>query len=132
MEQKLPDFRHTALELIDKIHTQLYTEFHSQKTKPLSWRVAQLRKLWWALKDREQQLSESLHRDLGKPLYDAYFTEIGWVLNDIIFTINSIEKWAKEESAADVPLAYMAVRPRIRKEPLGVVLILGAFNFPVQ
>jgi beta-apo-4'-carotenal oxygenase len=125
MEHKLPEFKHTAVDQINSIHSRLYDTFHAQKTKPLSWRATQLRKLWWALKDREQQLGEALRRDLGKPFYEAYFTEIGWVLNDIIFTINNLEKWAKEESAADVPLTFMAMRPRVRKEPLGVVLVLG-------
>ncbi|KAI4732292.1 aldehyde dehydrogenase [Aureobasidium sp. EXF-12298] len=132
MDTKLPVFEHTAIEQIRGIHARVYDSFHSQKTKPLSWRVTQLRKLWWAIKDREQQLGEALQRDLGRPFYEAYLTEIGWVLNDIIFTINNLEKWAKEEPAGDVPLTFMAMRPRVRKEPLGVVVILGAFNFPVQ
>ena len=125
MDTKLPEFQHTAIEQIRGIHSRIHDSFHSQKTKPLSWRVTQLRKLWWAIKDREQQLGEALQRDLGRPFYEAYLTEIGWVLNDIIFTVNNIEKWAKEEAASDVPLTFMPMRPRVRKEPLGVVLILG-------
>ncbi|KAI5258091.1 aldehyde dehydrogenase [Aureobasidium subglaciale] len=132
MDTKLPEFKATAVEQIEGIHKRLYDTFHSQKTKPLSWRVTQLRKLWWAIKDREQQLGEALQRDLGRPFYEAYLTEIGWVLNDIIFVVSNIEKWAKEEGAADVPFTFKAMRPRVRKEPLGVVLVLGAFNFPVQ
>ncbi|KAI4747996.1 aldehyde dehydrogenase [Aureobasidium sp. EXF-12298] len=132
MDTKLPEFQHTAIEQIRGIHSRIHDSFHSQKTKPLSWRATQLRKLWWAIKDREQQLGEALQRDLGRPFYEAYLTEIGWVLNDIIFTVNNLEKWAKEESASDVPLTFMPMRPRVRKEPLGIVLILGAFNFPVQ
>lgn len=125
MDIQLPEFQHTAVEQINGIHSRLLQTFHSQKTKPLSWRATQLRKLWWAVKDREAQLGEALQRDLGRPFYEAYLTEIGWVLNDIIFTINNLEKWSKEERAQDVPLTFMPMRPRVRKEPLGVVLVLG-------
>ena len=125
MTTVLPEFKHTPVEQLQAIHSQLNQTFLSQKTKPLSWRITQLRKLWWAIKDREAQLTEALKRDLSRPVYEAYYTEIGWVLNDIIFTINNLEKWAKEEKAQDVPLTFMAMRPRVRKEPLGVVLVLG-------
>lgn len=125
MGAELPIFRHTPVEGINGIHSQLFQTFHSQKTKPLSWRITQLRKLWWAIKDREALLGEALQKDLGRPFYEAYLTEIGWVLNDIIFTINNLDKWSKEEKAQDVPFTFMPMRPRIRKEPLGVVLVLG-------
>lgn len=38
----------------------------------------------------------------------------------------------RDEKPADIPLMHWAMKPRVRKEPLGVVLILGAYNFPVQ
>ena len=39
---------------------------------------------------------------------------------------------AKEESAEDVPFMNKPLRPRIRKDPLGCVLIIGTYNFPFQ
>ncbi len=46
-------------------------------------------------------------------------------MNDIVFVSNNLEKWVKEESAPDIPLMNKALSPKIRKEPLGCVLIIG-------
>lgn len=100
----LPTLEHTPTESITGIHDGLYKTFHSHKTRPLSWRLTQLRKLWWGIKDAEAQLFEACARDLGKPSYEAYISEVGWVLNDIIFVCNNLRKWAKDEKASDIPL----------------------------
>lgn len=121
----LPSFEHTSIQDIKSIHSTLSSSFHAHKTRSLDWRLTQLRKLWWGIKDAEQQLFEACKRDIGKSMYESYITEVGWVLNDIIFVCNNLKKWAKEEKAADIPLMMAAMRPRVRKEPLGVVLVLG-------
>ena len=46
-------------------------------------------------------------------------------MNDIIFVSNNVEKWAKDESAPDIPLMNRALWPKIRKDPMGAVLIIG-------
>ncbi len=51
-------------------------------------------------------------------------------MNDIIFTCDNLESWAKDESAPDIPLLNKALNPRIRKDPLGVVLVIGYEYFP--
>ena len=38
----------------------------------------------------------------------------------------------EDESAPDIPLTNIPLRPKIRKEPLGTVLIIGAYNVPFQ
>lgn len=121
----MPTFEHTSVDTISGTHHTLNQTFLSGKTRDIQYRLTQLRKLWWALKDNEDELTEACRLDLGKPQYETYLTEVGWVLNDIIFVCNNLEKWAKEESAADIPITHLAMRPKIRKDPLGVVLILG-------
>ena len=49
-----------------------------------------------------------------------------------MFVTKNLEKWMKDESAPDIPLTNSLLNPRIRKEPLGTVLVIGAYNFPVQ
>lgn len=43
---------------------------------------------------------------------------------------SNVEKWAKPERAP-LSLNFSAMRPVIRKEPKGVVLIIGPFNYPI-
>jgi len=56
-------------------------------------------------------------------------TESGWCANDIIFICNNLEKWMKDESAPDISLTNKFLGPKIRKDPLGVVLVIGFVSF---
>jgi beta-apo-4'-carotenal oxygenase len=92
----------------------------------------QLRKLYWGIEDHAEALVESCKQDLAKPVFETYVSEIDWCKNDIVFVTKNLEKWMKDEPAPDIALANSLLNPRIRKEPLGTVLIIGAYNFPVQ
>ena len=48
-------------------------------------------------------------------------------MNDIVFVSKNLAKWAKDEAAPDINLMNKLLSPRIRKEPLGCVLIIGYF-----
>ena len=52
--------------------------------------------------------------------------------NDIIFVTGKLKEWMKDEKPDDIPLANKLLNPRIRKEPLGTVLVIGAYNFPIN
>lgn len=69
---------------------------------------------------------------MGKAKFDAQTGEIGWVQNDILYITKNLAKWVKDESIPDMPLAMMPMGYRIKKEPLGTVLVIGAYNYPVQ
>jgi beta-apo-4'-carotenal oxygenase len=98
----------------------------------MSYRVAQLNKLYWALIDNTDLLLAACKKDLNKSAYEAHMADIDWCTNDIQFVIKNLATWMKDEKAPDIPLMNMALSPKIRKDPLGAVLILGCWNFPVQ
>lgn len=129
---KIAPFAATALESIPATANLVRTTYRSQKTKPIAWRLTQLRKLYWAICDHEAHLLEACQQDLGKPLFETYLSEIDWCKNDIVFVTKNLAAWAKDENAPDMPLMNTALNPKIRKEPLGAVLVIGAYNFPVQ
>ncbi|KAI9780684.1 MAG: hypothetical protein M1839_006625 [Geoglossum umbratile] len=128
----IPVFSHTPIEAIPGIVTEARATFRSQKTKPLEYRLTQLRKLWWGLKDNEAALAEACKLDLGKPAHEAFMGEIMWCQNDIIYVCNNLKKWMADEKPPDIALKNAVVAPKVRKEPLGTVLVIGAFNYPVQ
>lgn len=80
--------------------------------------------------DHEAEIIEACKQDLGKSFFETQISEIKWVENDIVFVSKNLEKWAKDEKPEDIPLMNYFMSPRIRKEPLGCVLIIGPFNFP--
>ncbi|PGH15340.1 hypothetical protein AJ79_02506 [Helicocarpus griseus UAMH5409] len=126
----IPAIQYTPVEDVAAKVKKLRTTFFQHKTRPLEFRIQQLRKLYWALKDREHLVAEALARDLNKPKYEAYVSEIGMVENDIVFVQKNLTKWAKDEKAPDIDLTFSLMKPIIRKDPLGVVLVIGAFNVP--
>lgn len=63
--------------------------------------------------------------DLGKPVFESGVAESGWLLNDIVFVTRNLEKWVKDEKAEDIDLTFKFMTPKIRKDPLGCVLVIG-------
>ncbi|MBR0574227.1 MULTISPECIES: hypothetical protein [Pasteurellaceae] len=50
--------------------------FHSNQTKEISFRISQLKKLKQILKQNEAQIYQALEKDLGKPKFESYLTEL--------------------------------------------------------
>ncbi|KAL9053732.1 MAG: hypothetical protein Q9162_004606 [Coniocarpon cinnabarinum] len=130
--EDIPDLVYTDTDSIPKVSASLRTTFASHKTKPVEWRLVQLRKLYWAIKDHAALITAACQQDLGKNPLETHMTEIGWCANDCIFAADHLQKWAKDESAPDVALMNKPLRPRIRKDPMGCCLIIGTYNFPFQ
>ncbi|KAL8862588.1 MAG: hypothetical protein Q9178_001086 [Gyalolechia marmorata] len=126
------ELKYTPVDTIPAIASGIRNAFNSHKTKPIGFRLLQLRKLYWGIKDNEAAILQACKEDLGKPEFETFLTEIDWCTNDIVFVTQNLEKWAKDEKAPDIPLANKLLSPRIRKDPLGAVLIIGTYNFPVN
>ena len=122
---KLPEFRHTSVEQIPSIVARLRKTYFTQKTRSAEFRIKQLRKLYWAITDNEKELLEALSRDLHKGAFETYAAEINWTQNDIVFQTQNLEKWMKDEKPADIALTNRLFSPMIRKDPLGVILVIG-------
>ncbi|KAK5043446.1 hypothetical protein LTR84_011982 [Exophiala bonariae] len=129
---ELPPFKHTLIDDIPSIVSRLRKTYSSQKTRPAEYRIRQLRQLYWAMVDNEKELLEALDRDLRKSTFETYAAEINFITNEIIFATQSLHQWMKDETPADIALMDKLLTPKIRKDPLGVVLITGPFNFPVH
>jgi acyl-CoA reductase-like NAD-dependent aldehyde dehydrogenase len=105
--------------------------FQSGVTQSLEYRQAQLRRLHDAILANEAALFAALHRDLRKSAYEAYSTEIGLVLSELRHALRHVSAWMKPERRR-VPLMAWPARGSIRPEPLGVALIIGPWNYPLQ
>ena len=105
--------------------------FHSGRTKPYAWRVAQLRALRALVVDNEAELSEALRTDLGKSAHESWITELGFVVEEIDHTLRHLRSWLKPRRVG-VPLALVPGRALVVREPLGVVLVIAPWNYPVH
>jgi aldehyde dehydrogenase (NAD+) len=105
--------------------------FESGKTRPVSFRKKQLALLKAALTAREDALLAALHQDLHKPAAEAYVTELGLVHEEIRHTLRHLAGWAKP-TRRSTPLAFFPSSSVVLKEPLGVVLVIAPWNYPLM
>ncbi|MFJ9030092.1 aldehyde dehydrogenase family protein [Streptomyces sp. NPDC102274] len=110
---------------------RLRATFNTGRGRPLSWRLGQLDALRRLLTERTDALQAALLADLGKNPAEAYRAEIGFTLNELDHTVEHLEEWLRPKPAA-VPDAFLPAGARVVRDPLGVVLIIGPWNYPVQ
>lgn len=116
---------------IDKIIALQKEYFQSQATKPYLFRKKQLETLYKAIFENTQKIEEALYRDLGKPAFEAYSTEIGFVLNSITYTLRHLKRWMKPKKYIP-PVFLFGSYDTVSYVPYGISLIIGPFNYPFQ
>jgi aldehyde dehydrogenase (NAD+) len=105
--------------------------FESGITRDYAFRKAQLKKLKTSILDHEQDLYDALQTDLKKSPEETWVTETGMVMAELNAAIKNLRNWMEPERAA-TNLLNMPSGSRVLKEPLGVVLIIGPWNYPFQ
>lgn len=105
--------------------------FDSGKSNDIDVRIKQLKTLKKVIKENEKEILQALKDDLGKSNFEAYATEIGLVYDEINLHIKNVRKWSKREKRSS-PIVYYPSKSYIYKEPYGVTLIIGPFNYPFQ
>ncbi|MFI9158821.1 aldehyde dehydrogenase family protein [Kitasatospora aureofaciens] len=115
----------------DSVVKRLRATFRSGRTKPLAWRLDQLRALRTLLTEQSEAFLAALNADLGKGATEAFRTEIAFTLNELDHTVRHLEEWLRPKPAA-VPDAFLPAQARVVRDPLGVVLIIAPWNYPLQ
>lgn len=119
------------MENIEKIVTGQRAYFLSEATKPIDFRVQQLKKLKSLLKAHAQEMIRGIYLDFKKSEFDAYTNEIALLYSDIDEAIRKIKRWTKVKRVG-TNLVNFPAKSYIIPEPLGVSLIIGAWNYPYQ
>ncbi|XP_053975019.1 aldehyde dehydrogenase, dimeric NADP-preferring isoform X3 [Hylaeus volcanicus] len=105
--------------------------FYSGKTKPLEWRIKQLKQMLRMLNECKPEIVSALHSDLRRCKFESYALEIQVLEGEIKHMIMNIKQWAATEKP---PKAMVNIfdKVEIRNDPYGVVLIIGPWNYPLQ
>jgi len=118
-------------ENVDLILKEHKFYFHTGITKNISFRIQQLNNLKNAIKFHEKDILDALYKDLGKSEFEAYSTEIGFVLDSIGYMIKNLKSWS-DPIKVKAPIHQRPSKTYIMYEPYGTVLIIGPFNYPFQ
>lgn len=105
--------------------------FFSGATTGYAFRKEQLQILKKAVQTYELAISEALFKDLHKSKEEAFTTEIGFVYAEISHALNNLTSWMRPEKVA-TPMALLPSWSFIRREALGVCLIIAPWNYPFQ
>ena len=105
--------------------------FESGATRPLAFRKEQLKKLRKALHKYEGEIAVALYSDLGKSAEESYGTETGLVHAEITAALKNLRDWTDPEDAG-TNLVNLPSESKIYRDPLGVVLIIAPWNYPLQ
>lgn len=107
---------------------RLRTTFDTDKTKTKSWRVHELNQLDKLLVEGQDELARSLFDDMHCSPFEAFMQQIGMLRQEIFDVLKHLDEWMKDETVATNMFNFPASSV-IQKDPLGVVLAMGACEF---
>ncbi len=103
--------------------------FNTGRTRDLKWREQQLRAIERMCDEREAEISAALTADLGRSAFESWLVDVASTKAEAAFARKHLRKWTKPKRAG-LPLAQMPGKAWVQFDPLGVVLIIGPWNYP--
>lgn len=95
-------------------------------------RMADLAKLYQAIKKHEDEIIKAISADFGhRSAFESRMAETNFVLSDIKHTQKHLQRWMKRERRK-VALHFMPASNYVEYQPKGVVGILSPWNYPFQ
>ena len=114
-------------ELVDGLRAT----FRTGRTRSIEWRREQLQALLRMLTEHEADFTDALRADLGRPALEAYAADIGTTKVEIKHALKHVASWSKPKRV-NPGLTSMPAKAKIIPEPLGTVLIIAPWNYPIQ
>uniref|UniRef100_A0A336K1C9 Aldehyde dehydrogenase n=1 Tax=Culicoides sonorensis TaxID=179676 RepID=A0A336K1C9_CULSO len=109
----------------------LRTAFASGKTLDIAFRKKQLEGLQRMYLDCESDMISAVAKDLRKSKHEALLAEITPTKNELAEMISNLKEWSSPEKP---PKTFINLLDKVMivNDPYGVVLVLGAWNYPLQ
>ncbi len=108
---------------------QLRAVFHTGRTRDIAWRRRQLRGIERMCDESEAQITAALETDLGRPAFESWLVDIASTKAEAVYARKNLRRWMRPRRVR-VPLSHRPGRAWVQYDPLGVVLIIGPWNYP--
>ena len=118
-----------SAQLIDEIVERQREFFKSGATLPRKFRIDALKRLYNAVKSREDEICKALTEDLGKSHFEGFMCEVGMALAEIGYMIKHTKKFMKAKRVR-TPLAQFPSKSYTLPTPYGNTLIMSPWNYP--
>ena len=118
-------------DLVQQVLQAQRSFFASGKTRSLTFRRRQLQQLRASLVAAEADIFAALKADLGKCELEAYLSELALVTGEIDYALKHLSRWSQSRRVR-IPFVLQPAKGHIVPEPLGVVLIISPWNYPLQ
>jgi aldehyde dehydrogenase (NAD+) len=110
--------------------TDLRRVFAAGRTRVLEWRLEQLRAIERFLEEREPEIAAALAEDLGRSPVEAWLGDVASSKAEAAYARKHVRKWMRRRRES-LPLAQLPGRAWVQYDPLGVVLVIGPWNYPL-
>lgn len=125
------NIENTPLDAQTKIFNKQKEFFETGATLDYSFRKNQLKTLKKVIKNNEEQIFEALDADFGKPKFETFVSEIGFLYDEINHALSNLKSWMRPK-LVDSPFLHFPSTSKILYQPKGVCLVIGPWNYPVN
>jgi len=105
--------------------------FETGKTRDINFVKAKLKRLKKSIINNEDAINQVLYKDLKKPKFEAYMSELGILISEINNVLKNLSKWSKPKKVRSSKLNFPS-KDYIYYEPYGTVLVIAPWNYPFQ
>lgn len=121
----------SRLDQLDEIMKEQKRTLRSGVLRETQARRERLKRLYSCIKHGEQELLDALKKDLGKSPSESYSTELGMVYHEIREAVEKLPSWNRHRRGHAGVASFPSKGYRV-PEPVGEVLIMSPWNYPVQ
>jgi len=105
--------------------------FRSGATRPAGWRRQQLEAMKALLAENRDRFFAALGQDLRRNDVDSELMDVGFCIKEAEYALRHLHHWMKPERGS-APVRLQPGQVTVRRDPLGVTLIIGAWNEPLM
>jgi aldehyde dehydrogenase (NAD+) len=130
MSISLPNWTPTPVAAIPEIVASAREVFDSGKTRPLAWRKAQLLAMRRMLAENRDAMYASILADLRRPATETLSSDILQIAGEVDLALSNLSEWTAPRPVSTPGFLLPGSSAHV-PEPLGVILIIGTWNYPL-